>query len=102
MSPRSRSFSASGSLGQQVGRVVWSHRLEHVSRALALKGRQDLDLLLFGQFFQDVGQPLVVERRGDLGSSLFGQVVHHTGEVGRAQLVESREQVRRTLGVLLE
>ena len=95
-------FLSLGQFRQQVCGVVRPHGLENVGGALALEGRQDFDLLFFGQLFEDVGQPLVVQSRGDLGPSLLRQIVHHARQVGRAQLVESREQVRGALSVLLK
>src|SRR3954469_22805829 len=87
-------------LGEQVGRVVRCHRLEHVRGTLALELGEDLDLVVLGQLLQHVGEPLVVERGGDLGAALLGQLVHDVREVGGAQLVERGEQVGGALRLL--
>ncbi len=87
-------------LGDQVGRVVGVHLLEHVGRALALEQPQDLDLVLLGQLLQHVGEPLVGERGHDGGTPLGGQVVDHAGRVGGPELVEGVDQLGRALGGL--
>ena len=87
-------------LGQQVGGVVGTHRLEHVGRAVLLQAGQDRDLVVLGQLLQDVGEPLVVQGGGHLVAALARQVVHDVGEVGRAQLLEHRQHVGGALAVL--
>jgi hypothetical protein len=51
---------ALGQLGQQVGRVVGIHLLQHVGGPVPVERGQDLYLITFGQLAEDVGQPLVV------------------------------------------
>ena len=93
-----------GQLGQQVGRVVGLHRLEHVGGAFGVETGEDLDLVVLGQLLEDVGQLVVVKSRGDLGAALRRQVVDHLREVGDAQVVVVLEQLRHALrsGVDLE
>ena len=59
---------------------------------------EDLDLVLLGQLLEHVGEPLVVERRDDLAAPLGRQLVDHVGGVGRAQVGERGDQVRRRPG----
>jgi hypothetical protein len=87
-------------LAEQVGGVVRRHRLEDVGGPLVLEPAEQLDLLVLAHLLEDVGEPLVVEGGGDLRAALARQVVHHPGEVGGAELLEDREQVRRALLVL--
>ena len=89
-------------LAEQVRRVVGRHRLEDVGRSLLREEAEDLDLVVLGQLLQDVRELLVVEGGRHLGSALGRQLVQHAGEVGRAELLERREQVRGALVLLAD
>ena len=75
-------------LGDQVGRVVRRHLLEHVGGPLVVEVAEDLDLVLLGQLLEHVGQPLVVERRDHLAPPLRRQVVDHVAASAGRMLVE--------------
>ena len=72
--------------GDQVGRVVGVHLLQHVGCPLGVQRRDHVHLLVLGQLLQRLGQPVVVHRLDDRRAQHGIHVVELARDVGRLQL----------------
>ena len=54
---------------------------------------QDVDLVLLGEFLEDLGETLVVELGDDFAAALGRQVVDDVGSVGGLEVGQRRDQV---------
>ena len=84
-------------LGEEVGGIVGIHGLEHVRATVDTEVVHHLDLVVIGEFLDDVGQTFVVEGERDLHPSLDRQFSHRVGDVGGAQILELHQQLRDAL-----
>ena len=77
-------------LGEQVGRVVVLHLLEHPEQALEIEALDDAQLLGFGQLFEQVGEALVVHHGGELLALGERQGAHDGGHIARVHVAHAR------------
>ena len=86
-----------GELAEEVGGIIGIHGFENVGTTIDTEVVHHLDLVVVGEFLDDIGQAFVIERERDLHSPLDRQFAHCVGHVGGAQILELHQQLRDAL-----